>query len=119
MKGLYVHHGVRIFSFQDDNFLLPNREEALHRIEALHDGLRREGVEGIGLCVKARPDSLTRDSVRALVASKLLRLFPGVDNASERGLRNLNRRCTIDDSECSPVPVLTAAGDATVTAAAA
>jgi anaerobic magnesium-protoporphyrin IX monomethyl ester cyclase len=98
MKELYDLHGVRIFSFQDDNFFLPDREKALRRIEALRDGLQREGVEGIGLCVKARPDSITCDSVRALDASGLLRLFLGVDNASERGLRNLNRRCTIDQT---------------------
>src|SRR5271157_2717452 len=45
LKDLYLHHGVRIFNFQDDNFFLPNPEQACRRFEALRDGLRREGVE--------------------------------------------------------------------------
>jgi anaerobic magnesium-protoporphyrin IX monomethyl ester cyclase len=96
MKELYFHHGVRIFSFQDDNFFLPDREKTLRRFEALRNNLQREGVEGIGICVKARPDSITYDSVRVLLDLGLLRLFLGVDNASEKALHNLNRKCTID-----------------------
>ena len=96
MKELYFHHGVRIFSFQDDNFFLPDREKTLRRFEALGNSLQREGVEGIGICVKARPDSITYDSVRVLNDLGLLRLFLGVDNASEKALHNLNRKCTIN-----------------------
>src|SRR6266542_3940498 len=66
MKELYFKHGVRIFNFQDDNFFLPNAEKALRRFEALRDGLKREGVERIAIAVKARPDSITVDSIRVL-----------------------------------------------------
>jgi hypothetical protein len=96
MRELYFHHGVRIFNFQDDNFFLPDREKALRRFEALRSGLQSEGVEGIGICVKARPDSITHDSLRVLDDMGLLRLFLGVDNASDRALHNLNRRYTKD-----------------------
>jgi radical SAM superfamily enzyme YgiQ (UPF0313 family) len=96
MKELYSRHGVRIFNFQDDNFFLPNPRQALRRFEALRAGLQCEGVEGIAMAIKARPDSITRDSMRVLDDLGLFRVFLGVENASEDGLRNLNRRCTLD-----------------------
>lgn len=96
MKELYFRYGVRIFNFQDDNFFLANPAKALRRFEALRAGLRREHVDGIAIAIKARPDSITYDSIRVLDDLGLFRVFLGVENASENGLRNLNRKCTFD-----------------------
>lgn len=97
MKHLYVDHGVRIFNMQDDNFFLPDKKKALKRFEDLRAALDREGVTGIAIAVKARPDSITRDAIGVLDDLGLFRVFLGVENASERALKNLNRRCRIDD----------------------
>ena len=96
MKELYFRHGVRIFNFQDDNFFLQNPDKALQRFKKLRAELQRSGVEGIAIAIKARPDSITYDSIRVLDDLRLFRVFLGVENASENGLRNLNRRCTFD-----------------------
>lgn len=96
MKGLYHDHGIRIFNFQDDNFFLPHPQRALERFTALRAGLQAEGVEGIAIAIKARPDSITYDTIRVLDDLGLFRVFLGVENASERGLRNLNRKCTFE-----------------------
>jgi hypothetical protein len=96
MKELYYRYGIRIFNFQDDNFFLPNPAKALHRFEALRAGLQQEGVEGIAIAIKARPDSITYDSIQLLDDLGLFRVFLGVENASKNGLRNLNRRQTLD-----------------------
>jgi anaerobic magnesium-protoporphyrin IX monomethyl ester cyclase len=96
MKELYFNHGIRIFNFQDDNFFLPKPEEALHRFEALRAGLQREDVQDIAIAIKARPDSITKESILILDDLGLFRVFLGVENASENALRNLNRKCTID-----------------------
>ena len=96
MKELYFQHGIRIFNFQDDNFFVPNPEKALRRFEELRAGLKREGVEGIAIAIKARPDSITRDCIRVLDDLGLFRVFLGVENASQRGLHNLNRKCDFE-----------------------
>lgn len=96
MKELYFRHGVRIFNFQDDNFFLPNPAKAARRFEQLRDALQREGVVGIASAVKARPDSITEESIRVLDDLGLFRVFLGVENASEHGLSNLNRKCSLD-----------------------
>jgi anaerobic magnesium-protoporphyrin IX monomethyl ester cyclase len=96
MKELYFRYGIRIFNFQDDNFFLPNPVDALHRFEAMRAGLQKEGVEGIAIAVKARPDSITKESIQVLDDLGLFRVFLGVENASENGLRKLNRKCTLD-----------------------
>ena len=97
MAALYHRHGVRIFNFQDDNFFVPNPAQAVERFTALRDALWREGVRDIAVAVKARPDSITEDSIRILDQLGLFRVFLGVENASENGLRNLNRKNTVEE----------------------
>jgi anaerobic magnesium-protoporphyrin IX monomethyl ester cyclase len=96
MKDLYIHHGIRIFNFQDDNFFHPRNKVAVERFEALKKALDREGVEDIAIAVKARPDSITYGAIQLLDGLGLFRVFLGVENASERGLRHLNRKCSLD-----------------------
>lgn len=98
MKELYEKSGVHIFNFQDDNFFLPEKTKALQRFELLRDRLRQEGVENIAIAIKARPDSITRESIGVLDELGLFRVFLGVENASENGLRNLNRKQTVNQS---------------------
>jgi anaerobic magnesium-protoporphyrin IX monomethyl ester cyclase len=94
-SDLYHRHGVRVFNFQDDNFFLPNPVKAAERFSAFRDGLCRNGVGQIAIAVKARPDSITEESIRILDKLGLFRVFLGVENASENGLRNLNRKNTV------------------------
>jgi hypothetical protein len=96
MRQLYFDHGVRIFNFQDDNFFLPNPTQALARFKDLRAGLLNEGVEGIAIAVKARPDSINRDSIGVLDDLGIFRVFLGVENASESALRHYNRKCTVE-----------------------
>ena len=95
LSDLYHRLGVRIFNFQDDNFFLPNPVKAAERFAAIRDGLRRNGVGQIAIAVKARPDSITEESIRILDEIGLFRTFLGVENTSENGLRNLNRKQTV------------------------
>jgi hypothetical protein len=99
MKELYFKHGVRIFNFQDDNFFLPNHEQALARFTELRDQLFTEGMKEIAIAVKARPDSINREAMSVLDDLGIFRVFLGVENASERALANLNRKCTRDQIE--------------------
>lgn len=96
MKDLYFRYGVRIFNFQDDTFFLPDPVKALQRFKELRDALKKEGVNGIAIAVKARPDNITYDLIKVLDDLGLFRVFLGVENASENGLRNLDRKCTIE-----------------------
>lgn len=96
MKGLYFGHGIRIFNFHDDNFFHPDPGTAVQRFDQLRSSLRREGVEEIAFAVKARPDSITPEAISILDDLGLFRVFLGVENASVRGLRHLNRKCNVD-----------------------
>jgi hypothetical protein len=95
LSDLYHRYGVRIFNFQDDNFFLLNPAKAVERFRAIRDGLRGKGVDQIAIAVKARPDSITEESIRVLDELGLFRVFLGVENASENGLKNLNRKQTV------------------------
>ena len=96
MVDLYVRHGIRIFNFQDDNFFVPNPLKAVERFTAVRDGLWRAGARDIAIAVKARPDSITQETIQVLDQLGLFRVFLGVENASENGLRNLNRKNTVE-----------------------
>lgn len=95
MKQLYFDHEIRIFNFHDDNFFHPDPVQAVQRFDLLRTGLRREGIENIAFAVKARPDSITPEAIEVLDDLGLFRVFLGVENASMRGLRNLNRKCNV------------------------
>ena len=99
MKELYFRYGVRIFNFQDDNFFLPNPEHALARFTELRDQLHSQGVTDLAIAVKARPDSINRAALSVLDDLGVFRVFLGVENASERALANLNRKCTREQIE--------------------
>ncbi len=99
MKELYFDYGIRIFNFQDDNFFLPDPKKALARFRKLRDELRRAGVEGIAIAVKARPDSINREALEVLDELGIFRVFLGVENASQQGLDNLNRKNTVAQIE--------------------
>jgi len=92
MKELYHRYGVRVFNFQDDNFFLPDPPKALARFTELRDSLWKEGVTDIAIAVKARPDSINPQVMAVLDDLRIFRVFLGVENASEEGLRNLNRK---------------------------
>jgi len=95
MSDLHRRHGVRIFNFQDDNFFVPNSAKAVERFTAVRDGLWSQGIRDIAIAVKARPDSITEDAIAVLDQLGLFRVFLGVENASENGLRNLNRKNSV------------------------
>ncbi len=97
MKELYFRHGIRIFNFHDDNFFHPHPDTAVQRFDQLRAALRREGIEGIAFAVKARPDSITPEAISILDDLGLFRVFLGVENASVRGLRHLNRKCNLEE----------------------
>ncbi|MDA8412852.1 MAG: radical SAM protein [Desulfobacteraceae bacterium] len=99
MKELYHTHGVRVFNFQDDNFFLPEPGKALARFTELRAALWDEGVKEIAIAVKARPDSINREVMEVLDDLGIFRVFLGVENASERGLRNLNRKSSLGEIE--------------------
>lgn len=97
VADLYHNHGVRAFNFQDDNFFLPKPDKAARRFAEFRDGLRQAGVGQIAIMVKARPDSITRDSVAILDELGLFRVFLGVENGCDNALRKLNRKNTVDE----------------------
>ncbi len=99
MKELYFKYGVRIYNFQDDNFFLPKPEQALARFTELRDQLNAAGVKDIAIAVKARPDSINGAALSVLDDLGVFRVFLGVENASERALANLNRKCTREQIE--------------------
>jgi hypothetical protein len=96
VADLYVNRGVHVFNFQDDNFFLPNPEKAARRFAEFRDGLRQAGIGQMAMMVKARPDSITRESIAILDELGLFRVFLGVENGCDNGLRKLNRKNTVE-----------------------
>ncbi len=83
--------GDSIFCFHDDNFLLPRPEATLDRVRAIRAGLDGYGVGRAAMIGKCRPETVTPALARQLRALGVLRLYVGVENASEHGAGDLNR----------------------------
>lgn len=99
LSWLYHERGVRQFVFHDDNFLVPNVERNLARIEALEQALRRHGMRRLGLVLKCRPPEVDVEVFRRLRELGLLRVFLGIESGSSEGLASLGRRQqTVDEA---------------------
>ena len=83
--------GRAVFCFHDDNLLLPDPGASLQRMTAIKEALDRRGVGQVGFVGKCRPDTLTRELALALRALGVIRLYVGVENASEPGAEHLRR----------------------------
>jgi radical SAM superfamily enzyme YgiQ (UPF0313 family) len=83
--------GDSIFCFHDDNFLLPKPEATVERVRAIRAGLDQYGVGRAAMIGKCRPETVTPELARELRALGVLRLYVGVENASEHGAGDLRR----------------------------
>ena len=84
--------GPAIFCFHDDNFLLPRPRDSLSRVRAIRAALDSYGVGNVAMIAKCRPDSMTVDLAKQLRELGVIRVYIGVENASQRGSDHLNRQ---------------------------
>ena len=84
--------GRAIFCFHDDNFLMPRPKDSLARVRAIRERFDALGGGEAALIGKCRPDSVTPELMRELRALGVIRLYVGVENASQRGADHLGRK---------------------------
>ncbi len=98
MAWLYHERGTRQFVFHDDNFLVPSRRLNEIRMADLERGLRRRGVKDIALVIKCRPADAQLDILQQFKELGLVRVFFGIESATEQGLQTLSREQTMEAS---------------------
>jgi anaerobic magnesium-protoporphyrin IX monomethyl ester cyclase len=81
-----------IFCFHDETLLLPRPIDTQKRLREITAEAARLGVEGYGLVGKCRPDCLTEELVKELADQHVIRLYVGIENASQAGQDHLARR---------------------------
>ncbi len=96
MTWLYRERGVRQFIFHDDNFLVPQVERNMERIEALDRAMRRRRLRRVALALKCRPADVDRQAFLRLREMGLLRVFLGIESGSRAGLESIGRRQTVE-----------------------
>jgi len=87
--------GSAIFCFHDENFLLPRPADSFARVQAIKHYLDEAGMERAAFVGKCRPDTLTPELARGLAELGVIRLYVGVENASQPGADHLNRRVSV------------------------
>jgi len=98
MAELYRERGTRQFVFHDDNFLVPSVAHNQARIEGFANAFKSRGMEDIALLVKCRPADANRDVLNRLKEMGLVRIFMGIESATEMGLLTLDRHQTVGQS---------------------
>ena len=98
MAELYRERGTRQFVFHDDNFLVPSVAHNQTRIEGFDKAFKSRGMEDIALLIKCRPADANRDVLGRLKEMGLVRIFMGIESATEMGLLTLDRHQTVGQS---------------------
>jgi len=98
MAELYRERGTRQFVFHDDNFLVPSVAHNQARIEGFDKAFKSRGMDDIALLIKCRPADANRDVLGRLKEMGLVRIFMGIESATEAGLLTLDRHQTVGQS---------------------
>ena len=98
MVELYRGRGTRQFVFHDDNFLVPSVAHNQARIEGFDKAFKSRGMDDIALLIKCRPADANRDVLSRLKDMGLVRIFMGIESATEMGLLTLDRHQTVGQS---------------------
>ncbi len=98
MADLYRERGTRQFVFHDDNFLVPSVAHNQARIEGFDKAFKSRGMDDIALLIKCRPADANRDVLSRLKEMGLVRIFMGIESATEMGLLTLDRHQTVGQS---------------------
>ena len=98
MAELYRERGTRQFVFHDANFLVPSVAHNQARIEGFDKAFKNHGMEDIALLTKCRPSDANRDVLSRLKEMGLVRIFMGIESATEMGLLTLDRHQTVGQS---------------------
>ena len=98
MAQLYGERGTRQFVFHDDNFLVPSVAHNQARIEGFDKAFKIRGMDDIALLIKCRPADANRDVLGRLKEMGLVRIFMGIESATEAGLLTLDRHQTVGQS---------------------
>jgi anaerobic magnesium-protoporphyrin IX monomethyl ester cyclase len=98
MVELYRERETRQFVFHDDNFLVPSVAHNQKRIEGFDKAFKSRGMEDIALLIKCRPADANREVLGKLKEMGLVRIFMGIESATEMGLQTLDRHQTVGQS---------------------
>ena len=98
MVELYRERGTRQFVFHDDNFLVPSVAHNQTRIEGFDKAFKSRGMEDLALLIKCRPADANLDVLSRLKEMGLVRIFMGIESATEMGLLTLDRHQTVGQS---------------------
>ena len=98
MLSLFNEHGVRYFSFQDDDFAArtPQQRDWLN---AYLQALDERGLsDQIRWKISCRVDDLEPPILEAMIERGLIAIYLGVESGSNTGLRTLNKHVTVEQN---------------------
>jgi anaerobic magnesium-protoporphyrin IX monomethyl ester cyclase len=98
MAELYRERGTRQFVFHDDNFLVPAVAHNQARIEGFDKAFKSRGMNDMALLIKCRPADANLGVLSRLKEMGLVRIFMGIESATEMGLLTLDRHQTVGQS---------------------
>jgi len=96
MIALHRDHNVRVFVFHDDDFIHPDRKEALKRCRLILEKAEREMGVPMAFVIKCRPDNVDKELFCYLKSKGLVRVYVGIESNSEAGIKTLNRKTTAE-----------------------
>ncbi len=91
MVALHRELGVRVFVFHDDDFIHPDKREALRRCRRIFDAAERGIGRRFAFVIKCRPNDVDEPLFRYLKQKGLARAYVGIEAHAASGLRALNR----------------------------
>ncbi len=94
MIELYENRNVKVFLFQDDDFLAGGRHARAWGERIAADIIDRGYSDKIAYKISCRSDEIHEDNLKKLMAGGLTHIYMGVESGDAQGLINLNKHIT-------------------------
>jgi radical SAM superfamily enzyme YgiQ (UPF0313 family) len=97
MEALYLHHGVRVFIFKDDDLATRSPRARDWIIDFGRELRARRLHDTIVWRISCRVDDLNPELLRLLKRVGLTWVYLGIESGSDQGLRTFNKHFSISD----------------------
>ncbi|MFX1376327.1 MAG: B12-binding domain-containing radical SAM protein [Promethearchaeota archaeon] len=98
MKDLYTKNDIKIFFFQDDDFLIPGRIGRKWISEFIYELECSEMSHNILFKINCRSDEVNNEIISELMSVGLQFVYLGIESGNQEGLKTLNKQLSVESN---------------------
>lgn len=97
MEQLFHEHGIRIFIFEDDDFLTKTQRQRQWGNDFIKELKKRKIGDQIIWRISCRVDDVDAELIKGMMEVGLISIYIGIESGNNQGLSTYNKHYTVND----------------------